>query len=369
MGKANIRRWAAAGLGAVLGLAAPIGVASACMWDYDTLAMERQQAPGTMELIAGQFVRHSDAFYEWRVDDRRARLLDHPDDLALIDDLAVALDKLDRHAEAIAVMTEALGVDPVRYETHANLGTFLVHAGDLTEGLRHIQRALMLNPNAHFGRERYQALLVRYVLERGADLPLGGSDPHYPQGFARFVLAHRPGADVDKELDRATQGVLGMMRFGNYRSPVVLEALGDLLQRDQRGAAYRMAAMAYVSAAKQVRGKSSEAYRTLATNALNLQVGVDLPIVEYDLSWEVADADARFAQIRADEAKWIADPDVDPDAAYAAKYFDEPLDARPQMAKEDEPSRPTGEDWTWLLWLPAGGAVLIVLAGRSHAMS
>jgi hypothetical protein len=42
----------------------------ACIWDYDTLAMERQRFPHALELITGKFLRHSAAFYEWRVQDR-----------------------------------------------------------------------------------------------------------------------------------------------------------------------------------------------------------------------------------------------------------------------------------------------------------
>ncbi|MEQ9065245.1 MAG: hypothetical protein RLO18_00910 [Gimesia chilikensis] len=42
----------------------------ACFWDYDTLQMERQRFPYAQELIAGHFLRHSEAYYQWRVQDR-----------------------------------------------------------------------------------------------------------------------------------------------------------------------------------------------------------------------------------------------------------------------------------------------------------
>ena len=78
---------------------------------------------------------------------------------------------------------------PGRYETAANLGTFYFHAGKLAEGLPHIDRALAINPDAHFGRERVQKRLVEYVVARNkagalplADVtvgpPDGGYDPH-----------------------------------------------------------------------------------------------------------------------------------------------------------------------------------------------
>lgn len=36
----------------------------ACLWDYDTLAMERSRFPSTLELITGKFLRHSPEFYQ-----------------------------------------------------------------------------------------------------------------------------------------------------------------------------------------------------------------------------------------------------------------------------------------------------------------
>jgi hypothetical protein len=66
-------------------------MAPACTWDWDTLQMERQRFPNTLELITGRFPRHSRDFYYWRINDRTARLQREPDNLALYDDLAVAI--------------------------------------------------------------------------------------------------------------------------------------------------------------------------------------------------------------------------------------------------------------------------------------
>jgi hypothetical protein len=74
---------------------------SACLWDTDTLAMERQKFPEALELITGQFLRHSPEFYRWRVEDRQKRIAAEPDRIELYDDLAVAYDKLGEHQKAI----------------------------------------------------------------------------------------------------------------------------------------------------------------------------------------------------------------------------------------------------------------------------
>ena len=46
----------------------------ACLWDVDTLQMERRRFPGVNELITGNFIRHSRDYYEWRLKDRARRL-------------------------------------------------------------------------------------------------------------------------------------------------------------------------------------------------------------------------------------------------------------------------------------------------------
>lgn len=53
---------------------------------------------------------------------------------------------------------------PGRYETAANLGTFYLHAGIFKKVLAYIEKALKINPDAHFGREKYQKLLVEYII-------------------------------------------------------------------------------------------------------------------------------------------------------------------------------------------------------------
>src|SRR5262245_46406128 len=80
--------------------------AQACLWDWDTLQMERRRFPGTLEMITGKFARHSPAFYEWRVQDRAKRMHSSAEDPALADDLAVAYSKLGRHAEGIALLEQ-----------------------------------------------------------------------------------------------------------------------------------------------------------------------------------------------------------------------------------------------------------------------
>lgn len=349
-------------------LVAAASPALACLWDYDTLEMERQRFPGVMEVIAGKVLRHSNAWYAWRVEDRQRRLANDPHNLALLDDLAVALDKLGRHEDAIAAARRAEALDPRRYETLANLGTLLVHAGQLEAGLPYLKRAVEINPQAHFGRERYQIALIEYVLERRAgprpgpgsslQLPLQLSedelcfqwdDPSSSiraprmrgEGAVDFVgFLRREGAPLD--LPAAVKGVCGMAVFGQLDSPVLLEALGDLLRAHAlgEGGEQLLAARAYLKAARQVDGAARAAYRALARGVLETQWATQLEQIEAALEPELAEGQAWLAAIAADEQAWIA-AGQDPEAAFAAKYYADPELGGPawQRALLDLPGR------------------------------
>ncbi|QDT16293.1 tetratricopeptide repeat protein [Alienimonas californiensis] len=310
--------------------------ASACLWDTDTLWQERQAWPGTLELIVGKFPRHTDEFYEHRVKDRQSKLRLHaageqemtPEQRAAAwDDLAVALDKLGRRDEALAALDrKQADVGEVgAYETAANRGTVLIHAGRYEEGLKEIDRALALNPDAHFGRERIQKLLVEYLLERKGDaekvpLPLAPSDAE--TNFAVFL--HKRGVSIAE----GRKGVEGMMRFGDYRSPVLLEALGDLLSTSGKSGEIdgslprRLAGRAYLAAGRAA-PEAREEYRELAVRPLAWQSedgkGIDFEDFSQRLEREFAETEAWFEKVREDEELWVA-VSPDPDARFREKY-------------------------------------------------
>ena len=353
----------------VLACAAP---AAACLWDYDTLAMERQRFPDALELIAGKFLRHSDGFYEWRVADRRARIAAHDsgtkplsdaDLAAAYDDLAVALDKLGGHDDAIAAIREKSARLPKTggYETHANLGTLLVHAGRYEEGLKELNAALAINPDAHFGRERYQISLVEYLLEMRA-IPRDPIDAKSeyagsPRRYHNFSSWHleRSGIDIEdgrtgeeaeeKEVEQTLKGLLGMMRFGDFRSPALLEAVGDVLDHRSRirpgsdSNGQRLAARAYLRAAEfsedhldraRLRRKFLNVCRSQMPDSKAGEMagpkddgpeGISPTQLESQLAREVHEADDWFDEVAKDERLWVAaSTDPNPDVRFWEKY-------------------------------------------------
>lgn len=314
----------------------------ACLWDYDTLAMERKRFPSTLELITGKFLRHSKAFYEWRVADRAKRIEQGESKPELYDDLAVAYDKLDRHEDAIKTILKKEELFPGLYETAANYGTFLIHSGKLEEGLVELDKAIAINPDAHFGREIYQKLVVEYVLEKKSGVPavspLGDEGILVLSGgFMAFLARKRKlpdgGEIIRKEAALARKGIEGMMKFGKYDSPILLEILGELLVAESRERASWLAARAYLKAEKTgatplapmpFRKRAEAAIYAKRERGDDSHAPQMLDDISSSLDKEVADADAWFAELSANEAKWIA-AGLNADEEFSAMYYQDPI--------------------------------------------
>ncbi len=325
---------------ALLAFLAQESRAEACLWDTDTLQVERQRFPEALELIVGYFPRHSRAFYQWRIQDRIPRLSESPETAPLYDDLAVAYEKIGNHANAIFVMGKLESIAQGRYETYANLGTFYLHSGDFENGIAFIDKALQINPKAHFGREKYQRYLAEYAASRMKDgvleLPLRTYKPEDLQHESYSFLGTRGFAAFLKDQKKvepdaaALKGVLGMMRFGDYRSPILLEALGDLLLANMKKDAKLLAGRAFLSASHNTTdARVAEVYRFFAKNALFGQVGsgshtpltltTQFSKLETALQKERDQSDALVAKIEADEKQWIEEG-KDADKEFERKY-------------------------------------------------
>ncbi len=108
-----------------------------------------------------------------------------PKQFLAIDDLAVGYDRLHQSAAGIPWLRAKLKSQEQakltlneQYTTFANLGTLLIHQNlpglfggkpesedAVREGLKYIELSIKANPNAHFGREVWQAEAVRTILK------------------------------------------------------------------------------------------------------------------------------------------------------------------------------------------------------------
>lgn len=185
------------------------------------------------DVLLQRFPKHGPAHYEERNRITREALdalgPDDPDRFPLMDDLAAGLDRLGRPGEAVLVMREKLATQEERgiegrdlYTTYANLGTFLIHesfgsaidgAPDarsrFAEGVAFIRRSVEVNPEAHFGRERWQAAIAEFLLAAMDD----------PSLLTTFdCLGNRLGLPIEDILNRETNWV-----FTGYGRPTDAE--------------------------------------------------------------------------------------------------------------------------------------------------
>jgi len=242
-----------------------VSTATACIWDNDTLRDEQRGLPGVFEVLVGQYERRSDFFYHDRIDKMKALLARDANNESAYDNLAVALFRVGQHDQAIATLAEKEKRFPDRYTTASNLATFHMLSGDSASAIPLLEKALKVNPDAHFGREKYQLMLAKYLVaakdaeEYSTEDFLGNQPfrtlpstnpatpsetklaPNYKFAFANWHEAE-PLGDEDAA---AMKGILGMIRFGTDKSPDLYYALGNLLtKRGDRNLAVRAYARA-----------------------------------------------------------------------------------------------------------------------------
>jgi len=224
--------------GCVLAVAL-VALVSACAWDRDTLAEEaRGGSLETIKVIVGRFERNPPLYYEMRLERVTKELAANPAQLNLYDDAGVAADRLGKHTEAIEWMRkksvamqagEPTKEDRYRYE--ANLGTFYAHrygkskdAKDLDSGITHIERALEINPDAHFGRERVQLEILKWLKE------IPTSEP----GLAEYLRGQ--GLYMKEQVAGTIEGLSGLIRLGvAWESIDTFSALAHALGMDRQG--------------------------------------------------------------------------------------------------------------------------------------
>jgi hypothetical protein len=114
-----------------------------------------------------------------------------------------------------------------RYRYLSNIGTFhLIRWITTDETVRsanldalkasetHIAQALDLNPNAHFGREKFQLMLIRWLLHRRAPAR-GDFDSECFLDLDVSLMRHGDrSAAKDPALEAARQGVTGLIQMG-----------------------------------------------------------------------------------------------------------------------------------------------------------
>lgn len=128
-----------------------VGIATACLWDKDTIADELQTRATQYDLVMGQFPSHGKAYYQ-----KRISILEPEFNRGRIswderNDLAVAYIRTEQFAKAFPILEGNLKTKPNDYHTLSNLGVFYKKTGDFTNAVVYMQRALQIKPEGHMG--------------------------------------------------------------------------------------------------------------------------------------------------------------------------------------------------------------------------
>jgi tetratricopeptide (TPR) repeat protein len=134
----------------------------ACIWDADTLAQEKASSPKMAEAILGKPPQLEDPVkLRARIASLEAnRMENHP---AWWNDLAGAHIRLGEPQKAATLLESVVKRFPDDYGIHANLGTAYHLLGRYADAEKEIARDLEINPDAHFGLEKYHLALLQYL--------------------------------------------------------------------------------------------------------------------------------------------------------------------------------------------------------------
>jgi tetratricopeptide (TPR) repeat protein len=141
----------------------------ACGWSWETYAAEAKALPCVHDALVGYFPKHGNAYHLAVIAAVDYGASWAPAYTAGLDAKGLALLHLGRLEDARAVMLARLAAAPNAYPSHANLGTLYTFSGDYEKALEHVDRAMAIEPKAHFGREKYHRKLVEYLRDVKAD--------------------------------------------------------------------------------------------------------------------------------------------------------------------------------------------------------
>lgn len=134
----------------------------ACIWDSDTLWQERRVHPKIAEAILGSPSPKPDPTrYRTKIQELLQSRRD--DDPEWWNELAGAHLRLGEAEKAVTLLESVRKRFDGNYGVHANLGTAYHLLGRYADAEREIARDLEINPEAHFGLEKYHLALLQYL--------------------------------------------------------------------------------------------------------------------------------------------------------------------------------------------------------------
>lgn len=217
--------------------------------DSDTLANEGKQLPDIVRIVTGRFERNPPLYFQMRIARVAKELQKDPANLPLYDDIAVAYDRLGKGDEAITWMnrkklqlakssTRSPQKTEATYRYYANCGTFWAHRwlrnganrsriAEMKTARDMIAQAITIKPNAHFGREKYQLMIMNWILDPRVKNDNGSQ---VSASLGDYISSKLPSDDSTQ-----TKGLSGIIVLGNaWESVDVFHALSGALEEKEK---------------------------------------------------------------------------------------------------------------------------------------
>lgn len=141
----------------------------ACGWEYETYFAEANALPCVFDVLVGHFQPHTEEYHHKRIEAFDYALAWAPHWTDGLDVKGLAHMRLGEHDRAKEALERRHRAAPDAYASHANLGTLYTFTGELDAALKHVDRAMKIEPKAHFGREGYHRKLVVFLKEVAED--------------------------------------------------------------------------------------------------------------------------------------------------------------------------------------------------------
>jgi hypothetical protein len=136
--------------------------AHACIWDAQSLSHEKSRSHDLAQTILGES-SPSENTNQLRATIKELEANRKEDDVSWWNNLAGAHLRLNEPQAAAALLEPVVAKFPDDYGIHANLGTAYHLLGRYKDAEKEIARDLEINPNAHFGLEKYHLALLQYL--------------------------------------------------------------------------------------------------------------------------------------------------------------------------------------------------------------
>jgi len=137
--------------------------ARACIWDAQSLSREKKRSHDLARVIMGEAPVVEDT-NQLRATIRNLETNRNENDPNWWNNLAGAHIRLGEPQAAVALLEPVVEKFPNDYGIHANLGTAYHLLGRYQEAEKEIARDLEINPEAHFGLEKYHLALLQYLV-------------------------------------------------------------------------------------------------------------------------------------------------------------------------------------------------------------